>query len=106
MWLQGGAKAVAERGERGWALPIGATLLAVRQLGLGGWQPSECLAIDNELQAWQSRGDLSTPQGALRSGPTCPCIILRFPSSSPLAMLCSSTLLAQERKNLKDGASY
>lgn len=74
LWWQGGAKAVAEKGERGWALPIGATLLAVRQLGLGGWQPTECLAVDNELQAWQSRGDLSTPQGALRSVPMCNCM--------------------------------
>lgn len=36
--------------------PLGATVLGIRHLGLSGWQTAECLAIENELHAWQHAG--------------------------------------------------
>ncbi|KAL2649665.1 hypothetical protein R1flu_017793 [Riccia fluitans] len=39
-----------------WNHPLGVVVLGVRQLGLSGWQQKECLAIENELAAWQAAG--------------------------------------------------
>ncbi len=55
-----------EGGDTKWALPLGAALLAVRQLGLGGWDPRECLAVENELRAWQKLGGFAKQEPALR----------------------------------------
>lgn len=43
-----------------WSDPIGALIVGIRQLGLSGWKPEECIAIGNELRAWEERGLLET----------------------------------------------
>lgn len=54
----GGASTLATEATSGntakWAHALGATVLGVRQLGLSGWQRAECVAIENEISAWQS----------------------------------------------------
>lgn len=64
--MQGGAEALAQGGDKAWALPLGAAVLGVRHLGLGGWQGPECMAIENELGTWQSKGGLNEHLPALR----------------------------------------
>lgn len=49
----GGYHSLAEARDRDWALPIGATVLGLRHMGLSGWNPAECAALENELAAWQ-----------------------------------------------------
>eukprot|EP00897_Mesotaenium_endlicherianum_P010694 jgi/Mesen1/9653/ME000671S09008 len=57
------AKASAGRGGSHWNHALGATVLGVRQLGLSGWQQPECIAIENELAAWQEAGlDQAAPE--------------------------------------------
>ena len=67
---QGGMEALAGS-DRAWALPLGAAVLGVRQLGLSAWEPAECLALENELGAWQQAGRLSEPLPALRCAGRC-----------------------------------
>lgn len=38
-----------------WNDPLDALIVGIRQLGLSGWQPEECVAIGNELAAWKSK---------------------------------------------------
>lgn len=64
--LQGGPAELAGGEDSAWALPMGAALLGVRHVGLGGWQPHECMAVENELSAWQRLGELSSRDNALR----------------------------------------
>eukprot|EP00803_Ostreobium_quekettii_P004598 evm.model.scf_1052.1 EVM.evm.TU.scf_1052.1 scf_1052:16591-22201(-) len=52
--------------DKGWALPIGAFVLGLRHLGMGGWEERECLAVENEMSAWLKAGRLSSPMNALR----------------------------------------
>ena len=68
MALQGGSAALSEAAasEKAWSLPLGAAILGIRQLGLNGWDQQECLALENELGAWQQEGNLSNPTNALR----------------------------------------
>jgi phosphoglucan,water dikinase len=49
-----------------WSVPLGAVLLAVRNVGLSGWRPGECLAVENELCAWRAAAGLDERDGALR----------------------------------------
>lgn len=66
---QEGAEGLARAGsDKAWSLPLGAALLGVRQLGLNGWEPAECGALENELRAWQEAGHLAEPVQALRWG--------------------------------------
>ena len=39
-----------------WNHPFGAIVLGIRQLGLSGFKREECMAIENEIIAWQSAG--------------------------------------------------
>ena len=65
--LQGGPAALSEAAsDKAWSLPLGAAILGIRQLGLNGWDQQECLALENELGAWQQDGNLSDPTNALR----------------------------------------
>ena len=48
----------AQATDRAWALPIGATVLGLRHVGLQGLQPAEALAIEHELTVWQRQGGL------------------------------------------------
>ena len=65
--MQGGSTALSEdASDKGWSLPLGAAILGIRQLGLNGWDQQECLALENELGAWQQDGNLSDPTNALR----------------------------------------
>lgn len=52
-WL---AENVKSKNVSSWSDPIGALIVGIRQLGLSGWKPEECIAIGNELLAWQERG--------------------------------------------------
>ena len=51
-----GAAQLAGANEKEWALPLGMLVLSVRQMGLSGWLPAECMAIDEEIAAWQKAG--------------------------------------------------
>ncbi|KAK9088030.1 hypothetical protein Syun_030424 [Stephania yunnanensis] len=42
--------------------PLDALSTSIRQLGLSGWKPNECIAIENELQVWKQKG-LSESEG-------------------------------------------
>ena len=65
--MQGGAQALSQAGsDKAWSLPLGAAILGIRQLGLNGWDAPECLALENELGAWQQEGHLAEPVNALR----------------------------------------
>ena len=39
-----------------WAQPLGMLVLSVRHLGLSGWKPAECFALDADISAWQKLG--------------------------------------------------
>eukprot|EP00850_Spirogloea_muscicola_P003513 SM000014S00301 [mRNA] locus=s14:501177:507786:- [translate_table: standard] len=60
-WL---AEDVAGSNAARFAAPLGATVLGVRQLGLSGWQQAECVAVENELMAWQQAGVAPSKDGA------------------------------------------
>lgn len=47
-----------------WNHPLGAIVLGIRHLGLSGWQQGECMAIENEILAWQSAGMVEREDGA------------------------------------------
>lgn len=64
--LQGGAAALASGSDSGWALPVGALVLGLRQVGLSGFEPGECMAVEAELAAWQRAGNLQDRESALR----------------------------------------
>ena len=49
-----------------WSVPLGSLLLAVRNIGIAGWSPRECFAIENELTTWRTAADADTRDGALR----------------------------------------
>jgi phosphoglucan, water dikinase len=51
-----GEEGLVGGGEKDWAMPVGALVLCTRHLGLSGWRPSECMALDEELSAWQKLG--------------------------------------------------
>lgn len=55
--VRGGSAALAELSiaAPGWSLPLGALLLAVRNVGLSGWADvAECMAVEGELVAWRA----------------------------------------------------
>ena len=64
--LQGGAESLAKGSDAAWALPLGAAVLSVRQIGLGGWDQRECMALENEIGCWQQEGNLDHKPNALR----------------------------------------
>ena len=53
---RGGSAGLAELPiATGWSLPLGALLLAVRNVGLSGWaDEAECMAVEGELVAWRA----------------------------------------------------
>lgn len=63
----GGAQWLAENANsknvNSWSDPMGALVVGIRQLGLSGWKPEECKAIENELLAWKEKG-LSEKEGS------------------------------------------
>ncbi|KAK9806719.1 hypothetical protein WJX72_000486 [[Myrmecia] bisecta] len=63
---QGGSEALAAAGDGEWSLPLGGVVLGVRQMGLSGWEAGECLAVENELAAWQAKGKFKDKEAALR----------------------------------------
>lgn len=60
-WL---AENVEQKNASSWSEPLGALVASIHQLGISGWKPEECRAIENELLAWQKRGLLET-EGAV-----------------------------------------
>eukprot|EP00210_Caulerpa_lentillifera_P008291 g7912.t1 len=52
--------------ERAWALPLGGLVLGLRNIALTGWEPHECMAIENELSKWHKLGSLGNAMNALR----------------------------------------
>lgn len=65
---QGGAAALAGGNDGTWALPIGALVLGLRNVGLCGFELGECMAVERELMAWQNAGGLTHRDNALRCG--------------------------------------
>lgn len=64
---EGGAPALAAaRSSIAWSHPLAMLLLGVRNLGLGGWMPAECMAIENEVTAWQQDAAYDERDNALR----------------------------------------
>lgn len=57
---------LASAPDNSWALPIGALILGLRHLGMGGWEDMECFAIENELAMWHKLGRISVAENALR----------------------------------------
>ena len=49
-----------------WGLPLGALVIALRHVGLCGFQPAECMAIERELATWQRLGGFQHREEALR----------------------------------------
>ena len=41
-------------------------LLGVRNVGLGGWMPTECAALEQEVTAWQQEAAYDERDNALR----------------------------------------
>lgn len=64
--LQGGAAALLTAHDRAWAPALGALVLGLRQLALGGWAPAEAIAIEHELAAWERQGGYQDRENALR----------------------------------------
>ena len=62
----GSYDALSSGNDRAWALPLGALILGLRNIALTGWEPHECMAIENELSKWHKLGFLSKPANALR----------------------------------------
>lgn len=71
---QGGPQRMSEEAKGGtprlFDSCIGATVLALRQVGLSGWQQAECLCLEQELAAWQKAG--VRPKGTPGGGPVSP----------------------------------
>lgn len=63
---QGGAAALLNAHDRAWAPALGALVLGLRQMGLGGWAPAEAMAIEHELAAWERQGCYQERDNALR----------------------------------------
>ena len=64
---QGGSGALAAaRSSIAWSHPLAMLLLGVRNIGLGGWMPGECMALENEVTAWQQDAAYDERDNALR----------------------------------------
>ena len=63
---QGGAAAIVAGSDGGWALPIGALVLGLRQVGLSGFEQQECMALERELATWPRMGGFKERDNALR----------------------------------------
>ncbi|CAG9466241.1 unnamed protein product [Pedinophyceae sp. YPF-701] len=64
--VRGGADFLGGAHEKEWSLPIGAMVIAMRQLGLSGLDQGECLAVEHELATWQQQGQFQERHNALR----------------------------------------
>ena len=64
---QGGSSALAAaRSTIAWSHPLAMLLLGVRNVGLGGWMPTECAALEQEVTAWQQEAAYDERDNALR----------------------------------------
>jgi len=64
---QGGAAALAAvKSSLAWSHPLAMLLLGIRNLGLAGWMPAECMALENEVTAWQQEAEYDQKDNALR----------------------------------------
>lgn len=63
---RGGASALSSGSDGAWGLPLGALVVGLRHLGLSGFDPGECMAIECELAAWQRVGAFNMRDNALR----------------------------------------
>lgn len=55
---KGGANGLAHGNDGGWSLPLGCLVLGLRHVGLSGFDPGECMALEQELGSWQKEGSL------------------------------------------------
>lgn len=66
---QGGSTALAaSKSSIAWSHPLAMLLLGVRNLGLGGWMPAECMALEHEVTTWQQEAEYDKKDNALRWG--------------------------------------
>ena len=87
---------MAGQADSAWDLPLGAIVLGVRHMGLSGWQGPECMALENELTAWQQAGDFKSTETALRHVHST-YLMSPFPHAGLLAcLLASSPSLRQQ----------
>ncbi|KAL4513385.1 hypothetical protein Ndes2437B_g00596 [Nannochloris sp. 'desiccata'] len=63
---RGGANTLAAGSDGTWGLPLGALVIALRHVGLCGFQPAECMALERELATWQRLGGFQHREEALR----------------------------------------
>ncbi|KAI3932874.1 hypothetical protein MKX01_031856 [Papaver californicum] len=59
----GSSKLADSAGLKNWNDPFDALTVGIRQLGLSGFKPKECICIENELLAWKQKG-LSVKEGS------------------------------------------
>eukprot|EP00887_Chlorella_sp_A99_P004965 scaffold4.g4965.t1 len=62
----GGPAALAGGSDGAWALPLGALVVGLRHLGMGGYETQECMAVEHELTIWQRMGGFQRHDNALR----------------------------------------
>jgi phosphoglucan,water dikinase len=67
---KGGYAFLQDANDGSWALPIGALVLSIRHIGLTGYQQSECMALENELMAWQQTGGFAHEEESRRFSAT------------------------------------
>jgi hypothetical protein len=82
-------------------------LLGVRNLGLGGWMPAECMALENEVSEWQGEAEYTTRDNALRWVFACAwggCFRLGLEGFAALVAAAPAELTAACRSNLKSTA--
>jgi len=63
---RGGSNTLAEGNDGTWGLPLGALVIALRHVGLCGFQPAECMALEREFATWQRLGGFQHREEALR----------------------------------------
>jgi phosphoglucan, water dikinase len=72
MESSGTPAALAGGRQDAWAKPLGMLVLSVRHLGLSGWAPAECMALDTDIGTWQKLGATSTRVRMLTCEPSAP----------------------------------
>lgn len=97
---KGGAEFLATANDGSWALPIGALVLSLRQIGLTGYSQSECMALENELVRWQQIGGFGLQDEARRMSATLTRVLRLTESFCSLVIDCLHEPALQLGKSL------